>query len=55
MAEVSGAFVGAEAIEEAADDVPQGAGGPGSGRAQQALEFAEGEFDRVQIGTVGRQ
>lgn len=54
VAEVGTALVGAEAVE-AGDGVPECADGPGGGRAQQVLEFAEGEFDRVQIRTVGWQ
>ena len=48
----SRAFGGREVAEGCANGVAQGVRGSGGGGAEQALELAEGEFDRVQVGAI---
>ncbi len=55
MAEIVGAFLGAEGVEEGADAGPQILDCSLGGLAQQRLEFGEEQLDRVEVGGVGRQ
>ncbi len=54
MAKEVGAF-DREACDEIAECGPELYDGSQCHRSQQGFEFGEGQFDRVQIGTVGRQ
>ena len=55
MAEVVGAFLWRELLEDLSDAIPQGAYGSFSGFSQEGLELGEDQLDRVQIWRVGRQ
>ena len=52
---IIGALDWGELFDEAADSIPECIDGACSGGAQETFELAEGEFDRIEIGTVGRQ
>jgi len=55
VSEVISAFAFGEQVEDAAAEIPQFFGGPLSAVAEQLFEFAEGEFDRIQVGRIGWQ
>ena len=55
VAEEVGAFGGGEGVEDGAEPSPEGVDGAGRVVAQQRLEFAEGEFDRVHVRRIGGQ
>ncbi len=55
MTDIACALLSAEEIEQVADASPDGLDGAFVGFAELALELGEDLFDRVQIGTVGRQ
>src|SRR5919204_6805768 len=55
VAEVIATLLGAEAVEQPAQHLPQGLDGSGCGLAEQPLELAEGQFDGVEVRAVRRQ
>ncbi len=55
MSEVVAAFGFGEQFEEAAAEVPEFLGGPLRPVAEQLLELAEGQLNRVEIGRIGWQ
>src|SRR5581483_12496781 len=53
--EVVSAFGGTETTDAVADGGPERGARPRGGAAQQLLELGERLFDRIEIGTIGRQ
>jgi len=49
------AFVRREEIADAPDLLPEGIDGPDSLGAEMGFRLCEGHFDRIEVGTVGRQ
>ncbi len=55
MADVVRAFLWCEPVEQPSDGLPKSLDGSLGGIAQQAFQFGEREFDRVEVRAVGRQ
>ena len=52
--EVISAFAGQKEIGDAAAGAPESIDCPGTDASQMCFEFGEGQFDRIEIGRVGR-
>ena len=55
VSEEVGAFGGGEGVEDGGEPSPEGVDGAGRVLAQQRLQFAEGELDRVHVRRIGWQ
>jgi len=55
MPDIVSALVFGEHVQDLSAELPEGVGGSSGSVAEELLELAEGEFDGVKIGRVGRQ
>lgn len=55
MSQVSGTFLGREALESGADDRPHLVDGSAGGGAKDGFEFGINLFDGIEVGAVGRK
>ena len=55
VAEIARAFVADESHQRGPDHVADGVEGPRPGGAEDRFQFGKTEFDRIEVGTVGRE